>query len=79
MIRIKSLCTWFVALFAVLNLASNSSAAPSLELDRLPGSKPRNIIFILADDHRYDAMGFMGHPFLETPNMDFLATNGVHA
>ena len=40
-------------------------------------SKP-NIVFILTDDHRYDAMGFMGHPFLKTPNMDRLAKEGVH-
>lgn len=37
-----------------------------------------NIIFILADDHRFDAMGFMGHPFLETPNMDRMAREGLH-
>ena len=23
-----------------------------------------NIVLILCDDHRYDAMGFMGHPFM---------------
>jgi N-acetylglucosamine-6-sulfatase len=44
-----------------------------------PETRPRNIIYILSDDHRYDAMGFTGHPFLETPNLDFLAKNGVHA
>ncbi|MCA9088633.1 MAG: sulfatase [Planctomycetaceae bacterium] len=44
----------------------------------IPGAKPRNVIFILTDDHRYDAMGFMGHPFLETPHLDSLAANGVH-
>ena len=37
-----------------------------------------NIIFILCDDHRWDAMGFMGHPFLETPHMDRMAREGVH-
>ncbi|HHM23661.1 MAG TPA: acetylglucosamine-6-sulfatase, partial [Bacteroidetes bacterium] len=38
-----------------------------------PG-KRRNVIFILSDDHRYDFMGFMGHPpFLKTPNMDRMA------
>ena len=41
------------------------------------GSKPRNIVFILTDDHRYDAMGFMKHPFLETPHWIRLH-NGVH-
>ncbi|MGH8019039.1 MAG: sulfatase family protein, partial [Opitutaceae bacterium] len=39
---------------------------------------PRNIVFILTDDHRYDAMGFMGHPCLETPHLDSIARNGVH-
>lgn len=41
--------------------------------------KRRNVIFILSDDHRYDAMGFLkGQPFLETPNMDRLASEGAH-
>jgi len=44
----------------------------------LAAAAPRNIVFILTDDHRYDAMGFIGHPFLETPNMDSIARNGVH-
>jgi N-acetylglucosamine-6-sulfatase len=52
--------------------------AADLALETVSGARPRNIVFILADDHRYDAMGFMGHPFLETPNMDYLAKNGVH-
>ena len=47
-------------------------------LAKLPGSKPRNIVFILTDDHRYDALGFLGHPFLETPHLDALARGGVH-
>lgn len=38
-----------------------------------------NIIFILADDHRHDFMGFTGAvEGLETPNMDRIATNGAH-
>jgi N-acetylglucosamine-6-sulfatase len=41
-------------------------------------AQPRNIVFILTDDHRFDAMGFMGHPFLETPHLDSLARNGAH-
>lgn len=39
----------------------------------------RNIIFILSDDHRYDFMGFTGKvPFLETPNMDRMASEGTY-
>lgn len=38
-----------------------------------------NMIFILTDDQRYDAMGFMGaYPFLKTPNMDRIRDEGVH-
>ncbi len=36
-----------------------------------------NIIFILTDDHRYDMLGVLGHPFLKTPHMDRLAKEGV--
>ncbi len=41
-------------------------------------ARPRNIVFILTDDHRYDALGFLGHPFLETPHLDSLARNGAY-
>ncbi len=42
-------------------------------------SKPRNVIFILTDDHRYDALGFMkAQPFLETPALDRIAREGAH-
>src|SRR5688572_17244050 len=42
-------------------------------------SKPMNIIFILADDHRYDAMGFMNRlQGLQTPGMDRMAAEGAH-
>ena len=42
------------------------------------GTKPRNVVFILSDDHRYDAMSFMGHPLAKTPHMDAMAKNGAH-
>ncbi|MEC8345516.1 MAG: sulfatase-like hydrolase/transferase, partial [Planctomycetota bacterium] len=37
-----------------------------------------NILVILTDDQRFDAMGFMGHPFLKTPHLDRLAREGAH-
>jgi hypothetical protein len=52
---------------------------PSFELRRT-GAKPRNVVFILIDDHRYDAMGFLkGQPWLVTPVLDSLARDGVHS
>ncbi len=38
--------------------------------------KPRNIIFILTDDQRYDEIGLL-NPLLETPNLDALARDGA--
>lgn len=32
-----------------------------------------NILFIISDQHRADAMGCAGHPFVETPHLDGLA------
>lgn len=45
---------------------------------KISNAKPRNVVFILSDDHRYDAMGFMGHPLAKTPHMDAMAKNGAH-
>ena len=36
-----------------------------------------NIVFILIDDLRHDVFGFMNHPFVETPNIDSLASGGM--
>ena len=38
---------------------------------------PRNILFILVDDQRHDALSCLGHPFLKTPAADSLVKNGV--
>jgi len=40
-------------------------------------NKKPNIIFILTDDQRRDAMGCAGNPIIRTPNIDKLAHNGV--
>ena len=40
--------------------------------------RKRNLVFILSDDHRFDAMGFTGHPWVKTPNLDRLASGGLH-
>jgi len=36
-------------------------------------AKPPNIVLILSDDQGYTDYGFMGHPKIETPNLDRLA------
>jgi arylsulfatase A-like enzyme len=37
-----------------------------------------NIIFILTDDQRWDALGFAGNPIIHTPYIDQLATSGIY-
>ena len=39
--------------------------------------KPKNLIYIITDEQRRDALGCYGHPLVQTPNMDKLAENGV--
>lgn len=60
-----------------LGLAGSKPSGADRSLPKVAGETPRNIIFILADDHRFDAMGFAGHPFLETPNLDRMAKGGA--
>lgn len=71
-----------ITTFVTLTLISSNSLASAfpdkIELDVIKGAKKRNIVFILTDDHRFDAMGFMGHPFMKTPNLDSIAKEGVH-
>jgi N-acetylglucosamine-6-sulfatase len=57
------------------NLRGGSQGAPP----QAAGGKRHNIIFILTDDQRYDALGFLkAQPFLETPNLDRLAREGAY-
>lgn len=36
-----------------------------------------NVVFILMDDLRFDELGCTGHPFVKTPNIDRLASEGA--
>jgi len=42
----------------------------------MPQSQP-NILFITADQHRWDTLGCAGHPCVRTPHLDRLAYEGV--
>lgn len=39
--------------------------------------KQPNIIFIISDSHRAEALGVAGNPFVQTPNLDQLAEKGT--
>lgn len=38
---------------------------------------PPNIVFLLSDDQAYTDYGFMGHPHIQTPNLDKLAARSA--
>jgi N-acetylglucosamine-6-sulfatase len=57
-----------LALFTLLALAPHIRAADA----------PRpNVVFVITDDQRWDAVGCAGHPFIKTPNMDRIAREGA--
>ena len=53
-----------------------SCVASSFAADRQPTAKP-NIVFIFADDLGWKDVGYQGSDFMETPNIDRLAREGM--
>ncbi len=51
--------------------------AGSLFAGRLDAAERPNIIFIFADDWGWGDLGCHGHPYLKTPNLDRLASQGT--
>jgi N-acetylglucosamine-6-sulfatase len=76
--RLVSLAALAAACLACGAGAQALSRASASDQTRESRGRPKNVIFILIDDLRYDALGLMGHPWLETPNVDALARDGVH-
>lgn len=52
-------------------LFAGIALAPAASADR------PNIVFILADDVRWDDLGVTGHPFVKTPHIDRIAKEGA--
>ena len=48
-----------------------------LSTSALLQAKRPNVVFILTDDQRSDALSCMGHPHLKTPRIDKLAEEGA--
>jgi len=66
-----------ISFVLLVDAAFAASMTPEKSRYQSPGSQLPNIVFILADDHRWDYLGVMGHPFIETPNIDRIAEEGV--
>ena len=64
-------------LVAPVLLLSALSGCTEIAAESRNMTKPKNVIYILTDDQRYDELGFM-NPVISTPNMDRMANEGVH-
>ncbi len=61
----------FLTLLAVcVPLSMTAAAAPA-------APPPPNIVMIISDDHLWSDYGFMGHPVIQTPNLDKLAKESL--
>ncbi len=83
---LAALLSWMSGPAAAAGQAETSPEAspppdvgPPHPLDLVPieGLAQRNIILIVGDRHRQDALGCSGHPWLETPHLDALARRGA--
>ncbi|MGL4594802.1 MAG: sulfatase family protein [Thermoguttaceae bacterium] len=73
MLRIFLCCTTcFTSIFALIFTLT----IPSF-LDAAQTNLPPNIVLIISDDQHYSDYRFMGHPVVETPNLDRLASQGL--
>lgn len=63
------------SLLGMATLALWSTSFVAIQPEKA-AAKP-NIIFLLTDDHRWDALGAMGNRIIQTPNLDALAKEGT--
>ena len=70
--------TVFLGIMLLISACRMPGASYQLDLPRIHDNPPRNIIFVLTDDHRWDAMSFLDHTFVETPCLDRMARDGMY-
>ncbi len=64
-------------MFFIAAAIGHAEKALGNEVGQEADKQKRNIIFILSDDHRWDFFSRENHPWVETPNLDRLAAEGI--
>ena len=67
---------YFIILITALSLFTSCKKEETSS--KIGKEKKPNIIFILTDDQRWDALGHAGNTIIQTPNMDKLASSGLN-
>ncbi|WP_201750195.1 sulfatase family protein [Tautonia marina] len=70
-LRLRRLIVLGVVGLVFLALGSGSATAED------PSKTPPNVVLIISDDHAWTDYGFMGHPAVQTPRLDRLASESL--
>lgn len=75
MIKSAIVNSWQIVVIVCCFIIQGCSSAD----DQMDPEEPEhpNIIFIISDDHAWPDYSFMGHPHIQTPNIDNLASEGL--
>jgi arylsulfatase A-like enzyme len=71
-----SVCRFFIILWIFMGIGCHHNPREAAVLPTNTGAP--NIIFLLSDDQRYDALGVAGNPVLKTHFLDSIANGGIY-
>lgn len=71
-----ALCFLLCGFSVAVATAIGAEGKDKTVVDHSPSRQP-NVLVVLCDDLRWDAMGCAGHPHVKTPNIDRLASEGL--
>jgi len=60
-----------------LHTSAATAAAPAVHLPAQTRGRPKNVLFLLSDQHKPLALSLLNHPYARTPNLDALAREGT--
>ncbi|WP_442505453.1 sulfatase-like hydrolase/transferase [Novipirellula sp. SH528] len=72
----KSLLLAEILMLSVAYGAEPPVASDPTAIDRVESNRKPNIILVMADDQGWGDVGYNGHPFVQTPQLDAMANDG---
>ncbi|MDX1638717.1 MAG: sulfatase-like hydrolase/transferase, partial [Balneolaceae bacterium] len=67
----------FIGVAFVLVVLSGCNSSRESQNAEAKRQQTPNIVYIISDDQAWTDYSFMGHPHIETPNIDELASEGL--